>query len=127
MVGGRWLWQIRLRYFKRTSNAPKTHLKRISNAPETLPQTHLNTFQRHLKRTTNAPQTHFKRTSNAPQTQLKHTSNAPQRKLKINKFTKSPSSKGGIPIVRFLLHMAIIKDQKITIGDGNTAEVAKFH
>ena len=37
----------------------------------------------------------------------------------ISKFTtKSPSSRVGIPIVRFLMHMAVIK---------NTAEIAKFH
>ena len=32
--------------------------------------------------------------------------------FKNNKFAKSPSSLGGIPIFRFLIHMAIIKDQE---------------
>ena len=35
----------------------------------------------------------------------------PQKYSKINKFPKSPSSRAGIPIVRFLMPMAVIKDQ----------------
>ena len=31
---------------------------------------------------------------------------------KINKFTQSPSSRAGIPIVGFLVNMAVIKDIK---------------
>ena len=59
-----------------------------SNAPQT-----------HLKRTSNSLQTHFKRSSNASQTQLKRTS----KYLKINKFTKSPSSRAGMPTFGFLV------------------------
>ena len=36
----------------------------------------------------------------------------------INKFTKSPSSRGGIPIVRFLMHMTVIKNQKSALELG---------
>ena len=37
------------------------------------------------------------------------------QKMKTNKFTKSPSSRAGIPIVRFLMHLEIIKHQKSTL------------
>ena len=38
-----------------------------------------------------------------------------QKYSKINKFPKSPSSVGDIPRFRFLMYMAIIKDQKSTL------------
>ena len=45
---------------------------------------------------------------------------------KIRNFTKSTSSVGGIPKFGFLVHMAVIKDNKSS-GDGLGAEIAKSH
>ena len=52
-----------------------------------------------------------------------------QKYSKINKFPKSPFSRAGIPIVRFVMHMAAIKDQNsaLEMAIGHTAEIAKFH
>ena len=44
----------------------------------------------------------------------------------INKFTKKPSSRAGIPRFGFLKHLAVIEEQKISPGDGLGLEIAKI-
>ena len=47
---------------------------------------------------------------------------------KLNKFTQSPSIVGGIPRFRFLIHMALIKNQKsaLEMAWGRVSKIASI-
>ena len=52
----------------------------------------------------------------------------PHKYSKINKFTKSPSSVGGVPKFRFLTHMAVIKNQKsaLEMARGRVSKISSI-